>query len=245
MPLSRRDQLLTLVRIPLTTCAPCLVATTIDVPVLLQLVQRLRRSDAVALNVERWSQLDAVHRARRQTKVTSRATLGDNRMHEPLRTDDGIDRAGGQALCTADTPGLIDVRNRWQSLDAIQWVQRLLVPSQETRQRADGDFTTRRALIDVGAARSQCFGVWAASWIAAARALRLWKKGVDLLDEIVHDSLDLHTRLCALIRGQQENTGAVTCSEHHALGGTETHFARRKVRHHHDMTARETLGRIR
>ena len=47
-------------------------------------------------------QVNAVHRTRIPAKVAACAVSGDDRMHQLMSANDGIDRAGSNAQCAAD-----------------------------------------------------------------------------------------------------------------------------------------------
>ncbi|MNN31521.1 hypothetical protein D3C81_1452120 [compost metagenome] len=71
---------------------------------------------------------DAVHRARCYAEVATGAFINDHRVHQFGRPDDGIDRAGLNALGATDTLGFADIGNlrRCRAASDVQFQHRYL-----------------------------------------------------------------------------------------------------------------------
>ena len=102
-----------------------------------------------------------------------------DRVHAPRRADDGIHRAGRQALGAADAAFFVDERDGRRGFEAVVAIERRERPPGERRQRDDGFGAARRALVDVGFAARDRFGIGQATGVAAARALGLRQQRVD------------------------------------------------------------------
>src|SRR6516225_738687 len=66
---------------------------------------------------------DAVDRAGRDTELTTGAQRQHHRVHLPVCADDGVDRAGRQALGAADAGLLVDLRDERRALGAVRRVE--------------------------------------------------------------------------------------------------------------------------
>ncbi len=100
-------------------------------------------------------------------------------MHALRAADDRVYRACRNTQSAPDTPTLVDNGNQQRALDAVRGIQRQRCSIEQLREGFDAVRTARRTLIDVGFARRDRFGVRAATFVAALRALRLRQKSVD------------------------------------------------------------------
>jgi len=102
-------------------------------------------------------------------------------VHLPARTDDGIDRAGRQALGAADAGFLIDLCDERRSLGAVGRVEREDRPFEQRGERRDRGGTARRTLVDLSLTGGNGLRIGTAAVVATARALRLWQQRVDVV----------------------------------------------------------------
>lgn len=129
-----------------------------------------------------WLHLDAIDRAGRQAQVTAGAFAGNDRVHQLGGADDGIDRAGLDALGATDAFGFANTGDLGRCA-AAQRVRRKQWLLEQRCQRSDGFAATWRALVD-GPARCQFFGVGPTAIVAAFATLGLWQQGIDALNQI-------------------------------------------------------------
>ena len=94
-------------------------------------------------------------------------------MHLLGRAGDGVDRASLDAQGTADAQRFIDVGERAGALEAVDRIERDDFFAQQVGQPGDALLAARRALVDLGAACGNRFGIRAAAVVAAFGALRL------------------------------------------------------------------------
>jgi hypothetical protein len=118
-------------------------------------------------------QHDTIHRTRRQAQLAAGAFIGDDRVHQLARAENGIHRTGIDALAAADAKGFVYHGTRPRFVIAVSRVQRFDREMQQRGQRPQGDITARRTLIDIGGAGGERFGVGAATRVTALGALRL------------------------------------------------------------------------
>jgi hypothetical protein len=97
--------------------------------------------------------------------------------------DDCIHRTGFDALGAADADFLLDHRNLSRLFHAELVIERPEFAVEESREPADACSTSGRALVDVGFACGNCFGVGLAAAVAAFTALSLWQYRIDLFNK--------------------------------------------------------------
>lgn len=142
----------------------------------------IKRADLLPL-AWRNTQRDTVHRARHQAKPTPRAFLRQHRMHDLRCPQNRVDRADLYAFGAPDTNSFVDDGNGARGFDAVFGVQRLVFAAQQRGERADAGFAAGRALVNVGFADGDGFGVGAAAGVVALAALGLRQQGVDAVGE--------------------------------------------------------------
>jgi len=101
-------------------------------------------------------------------------------VHQLVRPDDGIDRAGDATMRATDTQSLVDNGNGRRG----SFCERNSVPAEQLGQSSHRVLTAWRAEIDSRLTVNNSSGVWPATRIAALRTLRLWKKIIDLFHEV-------------------------------------------------------------
>jgi hypothetical protein len=116
---------------------------------------------------------DAIHGAGRQAQFTAGAFMGDHRVHQLARADDGIHGTGIDTFAATDAKGFVDHGACPRFVRTETRVERLWRGMQQRTQRLDGDIAARGALIDAGGTGGERFGIGAAARIAALGALRL------------------------------------------------------------------------
>jgi len=129
------------------------------------------------------SKHDAVDRARRNTELTARALGGNDGVHEPWRTDDGVGRASLDTQGAADTVLFLDQRHLAGLICSARRIKRTWLMPGESCKPMDHMLTARWAAIDRREPRGDCVRVWPAALIAALPALSLWQKRVDAFRE--------------------------------------------------------------
>src|SRR5207244_3825999 len=120
-------------------------------------------------------------RAEALAVAVRRGRLGCVRESAPRRHTDAVDRAGRQALGAADADFLIDLRDQRRALDPVGGIQRERRAPEKRGERGDSGRAAWRALVDLGPARQDRLRVRATAVVAAARALRLWQQGIDVV----------------------------------------------------------------
>jgi hypothetical protein len=124
--------------------------------------------------------MDAVHRARRNAQIATGALAFDHGVHVLGRAEDRVHRAGLDAQRAADAGLLIDVNDGFFLFDfAVFCVQRFGVDAEQVGERMNRDLTAGRALIDIGLAFRDGFGVWPAAGEGALAALGLRQQRID------------------------------------------------------------------
>src|SRR5690606_18458805 len=103
-------------------------------------------------------------------------------MHALGCAEDGIHRAGLDALGAADAFGLTNKGHPARLLATIVGVQRQRSAVQQSRQRVDGVTAAGRTMID-GLARSNALGIGMTAGMSALTTLGLWQQGVDAGDQ--------------------------------------------------------------
>src|SRR5690606_25869290 len=103
-------------------------------------------------------------------------------MHALGCAEDGIHRAGLDALGAADAFGFPNKGHPAWLLATIVGVQRQRLAVQQSRQRVDGVTTAGRTMID-GLARGNALGVGMAAGMSALTTLGLWQQRVDAGDQ--------------------------------------------------------------
>jgi hypothetical protein len=101
-------------------------------------------------------------------------------VHELVRTDDRVDRAGITAVVATDARSLVNNGNRWY--DALG--QRYGLFAEESCQSANRVITAGRAQVDCGRTLDNGGRIRPAAWITALGALRLRQQVIDLLHEV-------------------------------------------------------------
>ena len=134
--------------------------------------------------------IDTVHRAGFDTEITAGAFGADHGMHLFGGTEDGIDRAGLDALGATDAFIFADVGHRFDLFFAMLGIQWQYLDIQQISKRGNGAFATGWTLVDrftVG----DSLGIGATAGVATLTALGLREQGVDLIDNRV--AFDLET----------------------------------------------------
>jgi hypothetical protein len=127
-------------------------------------------------------QVNAVHRTGCYTQIAASALINDDGVHELRRADDGVDRAGLNALGAANAFSFTNKRD-------LCWRRAALLIDAQGRdakqlcQGCNGLIATRGAFIDC-LALGDSFGIGHAAGMPAFSALGLGEQGVDALDEI-------------------------------------------------------------
>jgi hypothetical protein len=103
-------------------------------------------------------------------------------VHNFRGTDNGVYRAGLNTQCAANADTFVNNRNSLRFGHSVLGVQGECFYPQEIGQRLDTSFTTRRALIDPGLARSDRFGIRATAGKIALTTLGLREYCIDPLD---------------------------------------------------------------
>jgi hypothetical protein len=101
----------------------------------------------------------------------------------PPGTNDCIDGAGRQAFDAPNTTVFVDDGDQRRALNTIGWIEWKRFPMHQASECSDRRTPTRRALIDLREAARDRRRVRATPVVAAARALRLRKEGVDVVGE--------------------------------------------------------------
>ncbi|MNZ82638.1 hypothetical protein D3C78_1013400 [compost metagenome] len=124
---------------------------------------------------------DTVHRTGCHAEVATGALIDDHRVHQFGRADDGIDRAGLNALGATNALGLADVGElrRGRATADIQLQHRHL---QQFGQGINGFVAAGRTFVD-RLAIGDAFGVRLAPGVAALAALGLRQECVDALNQ--------------------------------------------------------------
>ena len=104
-------------------------------------------------------------------------------MHALLRTEDRIDRTGGDAQRAPNARGLVHDGNEQGPVFAARWIERPWRAPRQRRERDDHGVASGRAAIDVGRAGCHGIRIGSASGVSAARALRLRQFRFDALGE--------------------------------------------------------------
>jgi len=104
-------------------------------------------------------------------------------MHDLRRPKDCVDGADMDAFRTADADGFVDDGDGARGFDAVFGIQRFELAVQQRSERADAGFAAGWALVDVGLAVRDGFGVGAAAGVVALAALGLRQQGVDAVGE--------------------------------------------------------------
>ncbi|MNZ71099.1 hypothetical protein D3C78_894540 [compost metagenome] len=166
--------------IALFEAAPCVIA--LEVAGLPRLRCEGQAPDNRQYSVRlQWAHFDAVHRARCHAEVATGALINDHRVHQLGRADDGIDRAGLNALGATNALGLADIGDlrRCRAASDVQFQHRHL---QQFSQGRDGFVASGRALVDRLTA-GDAFGIRLAPGVPALAALGLRQECVDALNQ--------------------------------------------------------------
>lgn len=136
--------------------------------------------------------LDAIGGAGVDTEIAAGTFAGDHGVHRLGGTDDGVHRAGLDALGATDALIFVDkgdLLDRHGGL--VTPAERLGFDPHQIGNLAHGGVTTGHALVD-GVATSNRLGVGLAARVAALAALGLGKQGVELIDDgiLLHMKLD-------------------------------------------------------
>jgi hypothetical protein len=125
--------------------------------------------------------VDAVDRAGGNAQVAARALVNDDGVHQFGGANDGVHRAGLNALGATDALCLTDeshLRRRAATLDIELQDGHI----EQSSQRCNGLIATGWTLVD-GFAGRHALGVRLATWMAALPALSLRQQGVDALNQ--------------------------------------------------------------
>lgn len=109
--------------------------------------------------------------------------VGDHGMHQLVRTDDGVDRAGVETFPATDATRFIDKRAAARMSRTDRGIEPFRWYTEQLRQTVNGGVAAGRATVDVGFAARDGFRVVAAAGIAASGALSLWQPSVDAVDD--------------------------------------------------------------
>ncbi len=101
------------------------------------------------------------------------AEIGDHRVHEFRRSDNGVDRADLDALRATDAIRFHDARQRALLLHAVRGIERNDRAVEQGGEPRDPDGPTGRAAIDTGIAGGDRFRIRTAAMKTALLALRL------------------------------------------------------------------------
>ncbi len=135
--------------------------------------------------------LDAVGRAGIDAEIAAGALVGNHGVHRLGGTDDGIDRAGLDALGAADALIFMDEGDFLDRYGGFfTAAQRLGFDPHQIGNLAHGGIATGYTLVDLIAV-GQCLGVGFAARVAALAALGLRQQGVELID----DGIGFHMKL--------------------------------------------------
>jgi hypothetical protein len=97
-----------------------------------------------------------------------------------VRSNDGIDRAGISTMRATDAQCLVDDGDGRRD----GFCERNNIPAEQVGQSSHCLLTPWRAEVNGRLTLNHSSGVWPTTRIAALRALRLWKKIIDLLHDI-------------------------------------------------------------
>nr|GEU28069.1 hypothetical protein [Tanacetum cinerariifolium] len=126
---------------------------------------------------------DAVDRARMDAQVAAGAQIGHHGVHQLGGTHDGVHRARLDAQRAADAQAFVDIRHGARPLQAVDGIERDDPAAGNGGEPHDAFGAARRALVDVGRAAGNGFGIRAAAVIAALGALRLRQDVFDAVGE--------------------------------------------------------------
>jgi hypothetical protein len=104
----------------------------------------------------------------------------------PAGTNDRINGAGREAFNTPNTTLLVDDGNQRRSFNTVGRIERKRFAMKQASECRYGRTAARWALIDLSDTAGDCRRIRAAPVVATARALCLWKKGVDVVRECHH-----------------------------------------------------------
>lgn len=124
--------------------------------------------------------VDAIDRAGRETEVAAGATVGKDMVLMPGSADDGVDRTGADALGATDAAAVVDARDAARRPGPAGGVQGDLRYLEEIRQCPQHDLATGWAPVDRRSSVDDGLRIRSAALKAAAAALRLGKKAIDL-----------------------------------------------------------------
>lgn len=105
-------------------------------------------------------------------------------MHAFVGPDNGVDRAGANALRTTNAKGGIDYDHKSDARHATTQIECDLGLAEDTRQSCDAFLPARRAAVWRGFAVSHRLCIRQACGKAAALALRLRQDSIKLLDKV-------------------------------------------------------------
>jgi hypothetical protein len=125
-------------------------------------------------------------------------------MRELRSADDRIDRTGGNAQCATYAGFFIDPGYSRHFVHAIARVKARGATAEKPGECSDERITTRCALVDIGRALDNCFGIRTAAGIAALSALRLWQQGIYPRNRRFRV---LRQALCRVQQGQANDNG--------------------------------------
>ncbi len=127
--------------------------------------------------------VDAVNRARRDTKFTTRAFVTDYGVHQFTRPDNGVDRAFLDTDGAANADRFIDYRDRRCGFAAYLRIEGHDLAIEQGGKRADRCSAPWGAAIYICVAAGNGVRVRLTAVIAAFATLRLWQEAIDLCVE--------------------------------------------------------------
>lgn len=164
-------------------------------------------------------------------------------MHAFRSTDDGINRAGLNALGAADAFGFADN-------DYTVWLQAAMLGVQwfggnakQQCQCANSRIATGGALVDVGMALSDGFGIRPATAVVTLPTLRLRQQAIDVFGRwpARHGLFDRVPGLRARIGIEQEQALFIAGGKNHPFRNPKTHFARGQIGDEYHIAANELI----
>lgn len=110
------------------------------------------------------------------------------------RTDDRIDRAGGDAQRTSDAAGVVDMRDHWNARRTSRAIERRRRAAEQLGERGKDRVPAGRAAVDLRRADGHRARVREARLVPAAAALRLGEQCIDSVHKFVDGIGRRHVR---------------------------------------------------
>jgi len=127
--------------------------------------------------------MHTVHRARRKAEFAPGTDLGNHRVHQFGRADNGIDRTRLDAFGAADAVLFDNHRHHRGCVHAAGAVIGAWWNLEQPRECACAGIASGRAAVDSGLAARQRFGIGPAAVKSALAALGLREQAVEAFDE--------------------------------------------------------------